>query len=160
MDIVKGECDAFAYIKGNDTYPDMEGKVEFYDTKFGGVIVCVEVYGLENISYMTDGENMPDEYSKFYGFHIHEYGDCTIPFDKTGNHYNPNNAKHPDHAGDMPPLLGNNGFAWSVFYDGRISIDEITGKSVVIHSMRDDFKTQPSGDSGEKIGCGVIVNKM
>lgn len=42
------------------------------------------------------------------------------------------------------------------FYDKRFKIEEILGRSVVIHAMPDDFKTQPSGDSGMKIGCGVI----
>ena len=56
----------------------------------------------------------------------------------------------------MIPLLGNQGYAWTSFYDKRFAIDDIIGKSVVIHSRRDDFTTQPAGDSGEKIGCGVI----
>ena len=88
--------------------------------------------------------------------HIHEFGNCTPPFDKTGNHYNPGGSMHPYHAGDMLPLLGNNGYAWLTFYDERIRIKDIVGKSVVIHGMRDDFTSQPAGDSGEKIGCGVI----
>ncbi len=94
--------------------------------------------------------------SNFFGMHIHEVGDCTLPFDKTGGHYNPTNASHPEHAGDLPPLLSNNGYAWTAFYTGRLRMDEIIGKSIIIHGMRDDFTTQPAGDSGEKIGCGVI----
>lgn len=96
------------------------------------------------------------EASNFYGMHIHEFGDCTPPFDKTGGHYNPYNTEHPEHAGDMPPLMSNNGYAWMSFFDGRFTIEEIIGKSVIIHHMRDNFTTQPSGDSGEKIACGVI----
>ena len=88
--------------------------------------------------------------------HIHEKGDCTMPFDRTGGHYNPAGEPHPDHAGDMIPLMGNQGYAWLAFYDKRFTIPEIMGRSVIIHRMPDDFKTQPSGDSGEKIGCGVI----
>ena len=59
-------------------------------------------------------------------------------------------------GGDLPPLLGNNGYAWTAFFDKRFTIDEIIGKSIIIHNMRDDFTSQPSGDSGTKIGCGVI----
>ena len=77
-------------------------------------------------------------------------------FPNTGNHYNPGNVPHPEHAGDLPPLLSNNGYAWMVFYTGRVNAEDIIGRSVVIHSMRDDFTTQPSGNSGDKIGCGVI----
>lgn len=78
------------------------------------------------------------------------------PFPNTGNHYNPGNVPHPEHAGDLPPLLSNNGYAWMTFYTGRINVEDVAGRSLVIHSMRDDFTSQPSGDSGDKIGCGVI----
>ena len=71
-------------------------------------------------------------------------------------HYNPQNTEHPNHAGDMPPLLGNQGYAYSVFYDKRFTIQEIIGRAVIIHEKPDDFTTQPSGNSGAKIGCGVI----
>lgn len=135
---------AIAWVNGNEENPNLNGMVEFYETNYNGVIVCGEFYGL------------PENDSNFYGMHIHEFGDCTPPFDKTGNHYNPRNVEHPNHAGDMPPLLGNNGYAWTMFYDDRITIDEIINKALVIHSMRDDFTTQPSGDAGTKIGCGVI----
>ena len=74
----------------------------------------------------------------------------------TGNHYNPDSMPHPQHAGDLPPLLGNQGYAYQVFYDKRFFVDAILGRSVVIHSMADDFTSQPSGNSGDKIGCGVI----
>lgn len=77
-------------------------------------------------------------------------------FPNTGNHYNPGNVPHPEHAGDLLPLLSNNGYAWMSFYTGRVNVEDIIGRSVVIHSMRDDFTSQPSGNSGDKIGCGVI----
>ena len=63
---------------------------------------------------------------------------------------------HPQHSGDLIPLMGNQGYAWTAFYDKRITIPEIIGRSVVIHAMPDDFMTQPSGNSGMKIGCGII----
>ena len=65
-------------------------------------------------------------------------------------------AEHPNHSGDMPPLLGNQGYAWMAFYDKRFTIPEIIGKSLIIHRMPDNFTTQPAGDSGERIACGVI----
>lgn len=103
---------------------------------------------------------LPDEgtpsMTGFYAMHIHENGDCTLPFDKTGEHYNPADMPHPDHAGDLIPLMGNQGYAWLAFYDKRFEISEVRGRSVIIHRMPDDFHTQPSGNSGEKIGCGVI----
>lgn len=137
---------ALAKVTGNTDNPDLSGDISFYGTPMGGVIIMVKIHGL------LDNSNP----SGFYGMHIHEFGDCTLPFDKTGVHYNPGNMPHPDHAGDLPPLLSNNGYAWMAFYTERLTISEILGKSIVIHSMRDDFTSQPAGDSGEKIGCGVI----
>lgn len=135
---------AMANITGNAQNPKLYGNIYFYNAPSGGTIVNAEVYGL------------PDNDSGFYGMHIHETGDCTLPFDKTGMHYNPTNSPHPQHAGDMPPLLGNNGYAWTAFYTDRFDIKDIINRCVIIHHSRDDFTTQPSGDSGEKIGCGVI----
>lgn len=134
---------AFAQIQGNADYPHLIGFASFYTTPFDGILINTEVYGLPGSS-------------GFYGMHIHEFGDCTLPFAQTGNHYNPTNMPHPLHAGDMPPLLNNNNYAWMSFYTEHLRIEDIIGKSIIIHSMRDDFTTQPSGDSGDKIGCGVI----
>ena len=60
----------------------------------------------------------------------------------------------------MPPLFGCNGAAFSVFLTDRITVNEIIGKTVIIHSDPDDFTSQPSGNAGTKIACGVIrVNR-
>lgn len=61
-----------------------------------------------------------------------------------------------DLDGDLPPLLSNRGYAWTAFYDTRFGISDIVGRSLIIHENRDDFTTQPAGDSGKKIACGVI----
>lgn len=148
-DILKrGMPKAKALIKGNAENPNLTGTVKFYETPYGGVLIEAEIYGLPNMKTPNS--------SDFYGFHIHEKGDCTLPFDKTGDHYSSTPQEHPKHSGDLLPLMGNQGYAWMSFYDNRITIPEIMGRSVVIHDMPDDFKTQPSGASGGKIGCGVI----
>ena len=64
---------------------------------------------------------------------------------------------HPYHAGDLPPLIGNDGFAYMSVLTNRFKIDEIINKVIVIHENKDDFTTQPSGNAGKKIGCGKIV---
>lgn len=64
---------------------------------------------------------------------------------------------HPEHEGDLPPLLSDKGTAWMMVYTTRFFPEEVVGKTVVIHDMPDDFRTQPSGNSGEKIACGEIV---
>lgn len=139
---------AQAEIAGGKDYPQIGGYVNFYPTPYGGVIVEAEVFGLPDMS-STDA-------SAFYAFHVHEYGDCSDDFSKTGGHYNPENMPHPKHAGDMPPLLSNQGYAWLTFYDRRFELADVIGKSVIIHQNPDDFTTQPSGNAGEKIACGVI----
>jgi len=139
---------AIAWVNGNASQPQLSGSVKFYETPYGGVLVEAQIFGLPNIE--TQGS------SNFYGMHIHEFGNCTRPFSQTGDHYNPEQMPHPQHAGDMPPLMGNQGYAYLVFYDKRFLISDIVGKSVVIHSMADDFHSQPSGNSGDKIGCGII----
>ena len=92
----------------------------------------------------------------FFGFHIHEVGDCSNDFKNTGNHYNLNEQPHPKHAGDLIPILSTDGYCWMCFYDNVLALPEILGKSVIIHSKPDDFTSQPSGNSGDKIACGVI----
>lgn len=138
---------ATAWVTGNDGHPQLSGLVKFYDTPYGGTLVEAEVFGLPADTSYASG---------FFGLHIHEYGDCSRPFDKTGEHYNPTLQPHPQHAGDLLPLFSNQGYAWGAFYDKRITPAEIIGRSVVIHSRPDDFTSQPSGNSGDKIGCGVI----
>lgn len=139
---------AEAEISGSSKYPQLRGFVRFYEAPYGGVLIEAEVFGLPDMG-------RPDT-SAFYAFHIHEFGDCSDDFDKSGMHYNPKNEPHPMHEGDLIPLLSNQGYAWMAFYDRRFELYDIIGKSVIIHINTDDFTTQPSGNSGEKIGCGVI----
>lgn len=74
----------------------------------------------------------------------------------TKGHYNPEKEEHPRHAGDLPPVLSNDGTAWMEIYTGRFYPMDVVGRTIVLHEMPDDFKTQPSGDSGMKIACGEI----
>ena len=149
--------DAIARISGNTDYPSLIGTVSFYQSPYVGLLIQAEVWGLPSVSDETSSDNIDKNGSFFFAMHIHQDGNCTPPFDKTGEHYNPGDLPHPLHAGDLVPLLGNHGYAWCVFYDERLSPAEIIGKSVIIHRNTDDFHTQPSGNSGEKIGCGTIM---
>lgn len=140
--------DAFADIIGNSDNPLLMGTAYFYSTPFKGLFIEVEVCGLP---YETAGSCC-----QFYGMHIHETGDCSDNFTMTGNHYNPSDAPHPEHAGDLPPLLGSHGYAYATHYTCCLSVSDVLGRSLIIHGLPDDFTTQPSGNSGGKIGCGVI----
>lgn len=146
------EC--YALIQGAPDNSSICGTVLFYSI-WGGTLVVAEVRGLPGKSDVNKCSG------QFFGFHIHEGNSCettagSTNFAATGNHYNPADCAHPFHAGDMPVLLGDNGYALNIFYTNRFTPDEVVGRTVVIHDMPDDFRTQPSGDSGTKIACGKI----
>ncbi len=143
--------DAQALVQGNESYPDLGGIVLFCQMPYG-VFINAQFHGLPPI-YTANA-------NRFMGFHIHENGDCSLDpnreFAFTGNHYNPDNALHPNHRGDLPPVINCNGYGWQSFLTDAFRVEEIIGLSVVLHAMPDDFMTQPSGNSGAKIGCGII----
>lgn len=106
-----------------------------------------------------------------HGFHVHDKGDCSAP-DATsaGGHFNPGGKAHgspeqPEHhAGDLPQLVADAaGVARFTVDSDALSIGSgaanIVGRSVVVHAAADDFKSQPAGNSGARIACGVIVSK-
>ena len=135
---------AKAVINGDDKYPKLHGEVTFRRLK-EGVLVTARVSGL------------PKTESGFYGFHIHEGKSCDGDgFPKTKGHYNPKDRPHPSHVGDLLPLLSCKGSAYMQVKTDRFRICDIIGRTIIIHSDTDDFRTQPSGDAGEKIACGVI----
>lgn len=142
---------AVARIEGSCEYPEIRGCVWFYTTQMG-VMVAAEIYGLPEETERCQ--------SPFFGFHIHEGRCCTgtseNPFANAGGHYNPDCCPHPEHAGDMPPLLANHGYALQVFLVSKYCVDDIIGRTVIIHANPDDFTSQPSGNSGEIIACGEI----
>jgi len=142
---------AVANIRGSRKYPSISGTVNFYQTPLGVVVIA-------SVSGLPTGRGPCG--NRIFAMHIHTGGSCTgnqnDPFAMAGGHYNPNNCPHPYHAGDLPPLFGNKGIAWSAFLTDRFRVRDIIGKTVIIHGSPDDFMSQPSGDSGEKIACGVI----
>jgi superoxide dismutase, Cu-Zn family len=103
-----------------------------------------------------------------HGFHVHEFGDCTAAdLASAGGHFNPTNKPHagPDaaqrHAGDMGNVEADaSGAAKLDYVDHEMSLtnDErsVIGRSVIVHAKADDLKSQPAGDSGARIACGVI----
>ncbi len=142
---------ARAVISGSEKYHCIRGEVRFYQASCG-VLIASEICGLPR---SCEAFKRP-----IFGFHIHENGECSgnseDPFANVGSHYDTNGCDHPNHAGDLPPLFSVNGYALSVFLTDRFTIGEIIGRAVIIHSSPDDFTSQPSGNSGEKMACGVI----
>ncbi len=136
---------ASATIRGGNQTPSIFGKVNFHQRQ-NYVLVTANIKGL------------PETTSGFFGFHIHEGENCTgTDFANTLNHYNPENSPHPTHAGDLPPLMYCDGNACLSFITNRFCVKDIIGRTIVIHDMPDDFNSQPSGNAGKKIACGVVV---
>jgi len=141
---------AIAVISGN-TPDGITGTIRFTRLK-KGVRITGEIYGL------TPGK---------HGFHIHEKGLCDRPdFTTAGPHFNPDSMKHGSthseqrHAGDFGNIIADDyGVAKFTYIDYSISFkgkNSIIGRSAMIHDKEDDLKTDPSGNSGGRIGCGII----
>ena len=137
---------ARAILGGDAAHPNLWGEVLF--TPCGrGTLVTVRAGGLPP--------------GGFLGFHIHTMGLCSaggdVPFSSAGGHYDPMGVPHPWHKGDLPPLLvSGDGEAYQVVYTDRFRPADVVGWSVIVHGVADDFRSQPAGDSGMRIGCGVI----
>lgn len=151
LSILRGGAQAAAEIAGGEDCPDISGVVRFFQTG-RGVIVCAEICGLPRGSQPC--------HERIFGFHIHEGAGCGgpagEPFADAMAHYDRNGCEHPHHTGDMPPLFGNDGAALCVFLTNRFCVNEVIGRTVIIHDHPDDLTTLPSGNSGKKIACGVI----
>ena len=150
--ILGGVPDAVAVMKGAPEHSGVQGTVQFYQTAHG-VLVVASIRGLPASPRACS--------NPVFAFHIHGGGSCSgngeDPFADAGSHYNPDGCPHPHHAGDMPPLFGAGGRAFLAFLTDRFRVEEVIGRAVIVHDRPDDFKTQPSGDAGNKIACGIIA---
>jgi superoxide dismutase, Cu-Zn family len=137
-----------------DTSGKPVGDVDLVQTP-AGVLIKLQIKGLP-----------PGEHA----FHVHAVGKCETPFDSAGGHFNPGHHNHgilsgEGHAGDMPNL--------HVPQSGELSVELVNstvtlergkpnslfdsdGSSLVVHAKADDYKTDPAGNAGERIACGVI----
>ena len=149
MEVPRNEAVAdLAPTAGNSA----KGTITFTQ-KDGTVLVVAKVSGL------TPGN---------HGFHIHEKGDCgAADAMSAGGHFNPMSKPHahpssPDrHTGDMPMLVADasgNATLTAELTLMRIGsgLNDIVGKGVIVHKDPDDFTTQPTGNSGARVACGVI----
>ena len=102
-----------------------------------------------------------------HGFHIHEYGNCSAPDGTSaGGHFNPHNEPHgaptdaKRHVGDLGNVIADeNHVAHYELIDNVVSFtgeNSIIGRGVIVHSGEDDLKTQPTGNAGARVACGVI----
>lgn len=104
-----------------------------------------------------------------HAFHFHEIGDCSAAdASSAGGHFNPTHAPHgragaaPHHAGDMDNVVADaDGVARIDIQNNDVSLrrgapNDITGRAVIVHAGADDYTSQPSGNAGARVACGVI----
>ncbi|MBX9774083.1 MAG: superoxide dismutase family protein [Xanthobacteraceae bacterium] len=103
-------------------------------------------------------------------FHIHAVGKCEAPFTSAGGHFNPGGQKHgllvgPGHAGDMPNLhVPASGILEVEILNAAVTLEKgkpnslfgKEGTAIVIHAGKDDYKSDPAGNAGDRIACGII----
>ncbi len=107
-----------------------------------------------------------------HAFHVHETGKCEAPFKTAGGHFNPHKAKHGilaaegKHGGDLPNItVAADGTAHAQFFvpdltlkhGEKTSLFDADGSAFVIHAAHDDYKTDPTGNAGDRVACGVVV---
>jgi len=150
---------AVAELQGREG-TDIAGTVTFSQLHGGGpVTIVAEIEGVEGAG--------------LHGFHIHETGDCSAAdFTSAGGHFNPEGVEHacppdtPRHAGDVGNIeIGDDGSGMLESSSDLITLDEaaansVIGKAVILHAGEDDCQTQPTGDAGGRLACGVIEAGM
>ena len=147
---------AEAELHGSYLAPKIKGLVRFYPAN-AGTVVSIVVTGLPELQLSKD----PEKRVGPFAFHVHQGSVCGAfippePFSAAGGHYNPKNLPHPLHAGDLPSIIPNRGYANMSVYTDRFAPKEIIGRTVVLHIRPDDYHSQPAGNAGERIACGVI----
>lgn len=144
--------------------PGDEASAAMVDAE-GNEVGTVELTEMENGTLVrATFENLPEG---SHAFHIHTTGQCEAPFTSAGGHYNPAFAKHGfgsqagPHAGDMPNFhVPASGALTVEVFNSNLEVDDTLldqdGAAVVIHAGPDDYESDPAGNAGDRIACGVL----
>ncbi len=145
---------AKAYVYGFEDR-NIKGYVTFVQTKNMSVKIKGRIEGLKP--------------NKVYAIHVHQFGDCSSPkasgghFDpyRTGKHGHPQDPIGTHHSGDLPNIkTDDKGVAVVEFETKALTVKpspySVLGRAVIIHENPDDYKSQPAGNAGKRIACGII----
>jgi superoxide dismutase, Cu-Zn family len=134
---------------------DETGTATLTAAEAGGVLVTLQIEGL------------PED--RWVAVHVHETGECdaSTDYDSAGGHFNPASREHGyhsaggPHAGDMPNQhVGGDGVLRAEIHNPALTLSDgdasVIGRAIVVHAGRDDYVSQPSGDAGARIACGVV----
>ena len=149
--------------------PQRTARADLFD-RGGNSIGEVTFAQAENSRMTITAELQGVQPAGLHGIHVHEVGDCSAPdFTSAGGHFNPTGAPHscpPDpsrHVGDLGNIeIGDDGngtleLTTDMDMFGDDPTQSIVGRAVILHAGEDDCTSQPSGDSGERIACGLIA---
>ena len=138
-----------------DAEGEASGTAELREASSGGVLIKVEVNGLPEDGWVA--------------FHIHETGSCDAAtgHESAGGHFNPGSSEHGydaangPHAGDMPnQYVPADGTLRAEVFNHAVTLAEgqtgIRGRALMVHAGADDYRSQPSGDAGDRLACAVI----
>lgn len=139
-------------LQGSPDDTDFAGTVTIHPAGTG-VHLVADVAGVD-----TDGK---------HGIHVHENGQCDHEgeggqhFTSAGGHFNPAGADHacpptePRHAGDLGNIEVSGGKGHLELSVTNLTLEQVTGKAIILHANEDDCKTQPTGNAGDRLACGV-----
>ncbi len=132
-----------------------------------------EISGTAAVFWLPDALYLEAQFeglpaSEVFGFHIHDGVVCTAEngFTDAGSHLDLCGeglwcGRHPYHAGDLPPIFSDaGGSAVMGVYLDKARVEDVSGKTIILHSGRDDFSSQPAGGSGIRIACGILAENI
>jgi len=135
----------------------------------GNAVTGTVTFTQQGDAVLVSGEVRGLATGKEHGFHIHDKGDCSSGDGmSTGGHFNPTGKAHgahdhsEHHAGDLVSLKADaNGMAKFSYTSTTISVgsgaSDVVGRGLIVHRDPDDYKTQPTGNSGPRMACAVIT---
>jgi Cu-Zn family superoxide dismutase len=160
---------ASIFLAACASYSDGPGAIANLQATKGNTVVGTVQFSTSGSKVLISGEVQGLKPGAVHGFHIHEKGDCSSGDGvSAGGHFNPTTKAHGSHdhsehhAGDLPSLVADaSGKAKFRFETDSITVGsgvtDVIGRGLIVHRDPDDFKTQPTGNSGPRVACAVIT---